>query len=165
MRKLVALPLTAERFAPFGDVIEDASTASSEAMNDSRFERFDELCGIDTDGETAVGMVRCRTATSLPYRVDMVERHPLGSQAFIPLDGQRLVLVVARPGAAPDGSTLLAFVSNGRQGINYARGVWHMPLIGLDAGQRFIVIDRSPGAQNCDFHRLAEPVLLDLPDV
>ena len=164
MRDLVAVPLTPERFAPFGDVIEDATAAGSAAMNDTRFERFDELCGIDTDGETAVSIARCRTATSLPYRVDMVERHPLGSQAFIPLDGQRLVVVVARPDAAPDASGLAAFVSNGRQGINYSRGVWHMPLIGLDTGQRFLVIDRSPGDANCDVHRLAEPVLLDLSD-
>ena len=161
-RELAARPLTAERFAPFGDVIEDV-TGDTAAMNDARFERFDELCGVDTDGETAVSIARCRTPTSLPYRVDVVERHPHGSQAFVPLDGQRFVVVVARPGAAPDASALSAFVSNGRQGINYARGAWHMPLIGLDSGQRFLVIDRKPGQPNCDVHRLAEPVLLDIP--
>jgi ureidoglycolate lyase len=160
LRELHAVPLTAERFAPFGQVIEDARIAEA-AMNDARFERFDDLCDIDTDGSTAISIARCRTPTSLPYRVDVVERHPLGSQAFIPLDGQAFVVVVAKPGAAPDAAALEAFVSNGRQGINYSRGTWHMPLIGLAGGQRFLVIDRKTADPNCDVHRLAEPVLLD----
>ncbi len=159
--RLVALPLSAEGFAPFGDVIEDVR-ADTAPMNDARFERFEALCELDTDGETEVGIVRCRSATALPYRVDIVERHPLGSQAFVPLDGQRFVVAVAEPGAPPD--RLHAFVSNGRQGVNYRRGTWHMPLIGLEPGQRFLVIDRQTAATNCDTHRLAEPVLLALDE-
>lgn len=157
--RLVARPLSADAFAAFGDVIEDIS-AGPAAMNDARFERFDALCALDTEGDTAVGIVRCRTATALPFRVDIVERHPLGSQAFVPLDGQRFVVAVAAPGDPPD--RLSAFVSNGRQGVNYRRGTWHMPLIGLESGQRFLVIDRQTTAPNCDTHRLAEPVLLDV---
>ena len=163
MRELVAVPLTAERFRVFGEVIEDVPAAAVNAMNEARFERFDELCSVDTDGDTAVSIARCRTATAMPYRVDIVERHPLGSQAFVPLDSQAFVVVVARPGAAPDASGLEAFVSNGRQGINYKRGTWHMPLLGLGAGHRFLVIDRKTDQVNCDVHQLAEPVLLDLP--
>jgi ureidoglycolate lyase len=159
--RLLALPLTAEGFVPFGDVIEDVR-ADTAPMNDARFERFGALCGLDTDGETEIGIVRCRTATSLPFCVETVERHPLGSQAFVPLDGQRFLVVVAEPGAAPD--RLYAFVSNGRQGVNYRRGTWHMPLIGLETGQRFLIIDRQTTASNCDIHRLAEPVLLELEE-
>jgi ureidoglycolate lyase len=154
---LGALPLTAARFAPYGQVIETGGAANG--MNEARFDRFDELCELDTDGETSVGIVRCRVATRLPYRVDVVERHPLGSQAFIPLDGQRFVVAVAEPGGPPD--ALAAFVTNGHQGVNYRRGTWHMPLIALAAGQRFLVIDRRSDAPNCDTHRLAEPVLLE----
>ena len=154
---LIALPLTAERFAPYGEVIEAGGAVN--AMNDARFDRFDELCELDTDGQTAVGIVRCRAATRLPYRVDVVERHPLGTQAFVPLDGQRFVVAVAEPGGPPD--RLAAFVTNGRQGVNYRRGTWHMPLIALGAGQRFLVIDRRPGERNCDTHRLAVAALLD----
>jgi ureidoglycolate lyase len=156
---LVALPLTADRFAPFGDVIEDVRDDTA-SMNDARFERFGALCHLDTDGETEVGIVRCRVATSLPCRVDIVERHPLGSQAFIPLDGQRFVVAVAAPGPVP--GRLYAFVSNGQQGVNYRRGTWHMPLIGLERGQRFLVIDRQTASTNCETHPLAEPVLLEL---
>ncbi len=157
--RLVARPLSAEGFAPFGDVIEDVRSGSA-PMNDARFERFDALCELDTDGATDIGIVRCRSATVLPYRIDIVERHPLGSQAFIPLDGQRFLVAVAEPGAPP--GELAAFVSNGRQGINYRRGTWHIPLIGLEPGQRFLVIDRQTSAVNCDTHQLAEPVLLEI---
>ena len=87
-------PLTSERFAPYGDVIESALDKSN-AMNEARFERFDDLCDVNIDGEVSVSVARCRMPTGLPLRVDMVERHPLGSQAFVPLTPCRMVIVVA----------------------------------------------------------------------
>ena len=76
--------LTAERFAPYGNVIE-AGTRSRAPMNAARFERFDDLAKIDIadGGRVAVSVARCRIATALPWRIDTVERHPLGSQAFV----------------------------------------------------------------------------------
>jgi len=111
----------------------------TEAMNAERFQRFDDLCQVDMqdDGRVAVSIARCRVATSLPLRIDMVERHPLGSQAFMPLTPCRMIIVVAPPEESVDASDLRAFVTNGRQGINYHRGTWHMPLIAFDAGRRF----------------------------
>lgn len=161
MIKLDPQPLTSERFAPYGDVIE-AAPMQTAAMNEARFERFDDLCGLDVgDGRIAVSIARCRVATSMPYRVDMVERHPLGSQAFVPLQRCRMLLLVAPPGESIDASELRAFISNGRQGINYRRGTWHMPLIAFDEGNEFLIIDRAMGEPNCDMHDLAEPVLLN----
>jgi len=90
----------------------------------------------------------------------MVERHPLGSQAFIPLAEFPFVVVVAPPGESVARGDLCAFVTNGKQGINYHRGTWHMPLIALEAGQRFLVIERGGDESNCDEHSLAEPILL-----
>ena len=156
---LKPVPLTPERFAPYGDVIE-TSARQHEAMNDARFERFDDLCNIDVDGRVAVSLARCRTATALPYRFDVVERHPLGSQAFVPLTPAEFVVVVAPPAESVDASDLRAFITNGRQGINYHRGTWHMPLIAFEAGQRFLVIDHAGDAPNCDEHTLDESVLL-----
>jgi len=154
-------PLTRERFAPYGDVIE-AIVDRTAAMNAARFERFDDLCSIDMkdDGRVAVSIARCRVATSLPYRFDVVERHPLGSQAFVPLTPCKLVVVVAPPEESVEASELRAFVSNGRQGINYHRGTWHMPLIAFEAGQEFLIIDRAGDVPNCDEHSLDEAVLL-----
>jgi ureidoglycolate lyase len=155
-------PLTRERFAPYGDVIESADIDRA-AMNAARFERFDDLCGIDMgdDGRMAVSIARCRVATSLPYRIDMVERHPLGSQAVVPLSRAKMIVVVAPPEEGVEADDLRAFVTNGRQGINYKRGTWHMPLIAFEAGQEFLIIDRAADQPNCDEHVLGEPVMLE----
>ena len=165
-RVLRPVPLTAERFAPYGDVIA-AGGGDRAAMNAARFERFDDLAKIDVDrargGHVAISVARARTATALPYRFDLVERHPLGSQAFVPLGGFRFVVVVAPAGESVDADDLAAFVTNGRQGINYHRGTWHMPLIALEAGQEFLVVDRAGGSPNCEEHVLAEPVVLERP--
>ncbi len=158
---LVPKPLTSERFAPFGDVIESVVDRTA-AMNAERFERFDDLCRLDMsdDGRVAVSIARCRVATALPYRLDMVERHSLGSQAFVPLGPSRMIVVVAPPEESVEASDLCAFVTNGRQGINYLRGTWHMPLIAFESGQEFLIIDRAADQPNCDMHSLDEPVLL-----
>ncbi len=156
------LPLTSERFAPFGDVI-DAVPGRSGAMNEARFERHDDLCDIDVgdNGRVAVSIARCRTPTILPLRIDKLERHPLGSQAFVPLHRQSVVIVVAPPGESFDVDDLRAFVTAPGQGFNYRRGTWHMPLIGLAAGDDFLVIDRSGTESNCEERMLDEIVMLD----
>lgn len=155
-------PLTRERFEPYGDVIETVADART-TMNAARFERFDDLCQLDIEGRAAVSIARCRVATALPFRIDSVERHPLGSQAFVPLTRSQMVIVVAPPAESVEAADLRAFVSNGRQGVNYHRGTWHMPLIAFEAGQEFLVIDRAQGSPNCDEHFLDEPVLLGEP--
>jgi len=158
---LVPKLLTSERFAPFGDVIESVVDRTA-AMNAERFERFDDLCKLDMadDGRVAVSIARCRVATALPYRLDMVERHPLGSQAFVPLGPSRIIVVLAPPEESVEVSDLCAFVTNGRQGINYHLGTWHMPLIAFESGQEFLIIDRAADQPNCDTHSLDEPVML-----
>jgi len=159
---LKAVPLTSERFAPYGEVIETSRNAA-DAMNAARFERFDDLCNVDliNDGRVAVSIARCRTPTSLPLRLDMVERHPLGSQAFIPLSPCKMVIVVAPPEESVDAGALRAFVSNGRQGINYRRGTWHMPLISFTAGQEYLIIDRGGDEPNCEEHTLDDAIYLE----
>ena len=155
-------PLTREGFAAYGDVIE-TSRRQSVAMNSARFERFDDLCNVDMsdDGPVAVSIARCRTPTKLPLRLDMVERHPLGSQAFVPLTSCTMVLVVAPPGESVDAGDLRAFVTNGRQGVNYHRGTWHMPLISFAEGSEYLVIDRGGSELNCEQHSFAEAILLE----
>ena len=160
---LQPVPLTRERFMLYGEVIE-ASLAQGNVMNDARFDRFDDLCDIDiVDGEVAVSIARSRTASVLPYRIDMVERHALGSQAFVPLSPCRMIIVVGPPAESVGPEDLRAFETNGKQGINYRRGTWHMPLIALESGQQFLVIDRAGEGPNCDQHVLDEPVMLQFP--
>jgi ureidoglycolate lyase len=158
---LKPLPLTRERFAPYGDVIETSSDQSN-VMNDLRFERFHDLCKVDFDkgGRPCISIARCKSPSTLPYRIDIVERHPLGSQAFMPLTPCQMIIVVAPPLASVESSDLVAFVTNGRQGINYHRGTWHMPLIAFEPGQQFLIVDYTGDEPNCDVHSLDEAVTL-----
>lgn len=166
-RKVIALrpeALTKARFAPFGDVVESGADNSA-AMNAARFQRFDDLCDIDiaAGGHVAMSIARCRTATSLPLQIDMLERHPLGSQAFVPLQHCKVVLVVGPRGESIDTAHLRAFVTNGRQGFNYHRGTWHMPLIALETGQEFLIVDRAGTEPNCETYVLDDIVMLEAP--
>jgi len=149
-RSLKPLPLTSERFAPYGDVI--MTGGGTKPMNQARFARYGDLATVDVDsaGDAAIGIVRSRIPTPLPHAFDTVERHPLGSQAFIPLSEFSFIIVVGPPGESVDPADLKAFVTNGRQGINYRRGTWHMPLIALEGGQQFLVVDRAPHHDNCE---------------
>ena len=158
---LTAKPLTAAEFAPYGDVIE-TSDAACEAMNSARFDRFNDLADvqIDSSGRPAISIARCRTPTALPYVVDMLERHPRGSQAFVPLTPFRFIVAVAPAAAAVTASDVVAFVTDGRQGVNYRRGVWHMPMIATREGQAFLIVDRGGAGANCDEHFLEEALLL-----
>jgi len=101
------------------------------------------------------------SATALPYCFDRIERHPLGSQAFIPLTPFSFVVVVAPAGESVERDDLRAFVTNGQQGINYRRGVWHMPLIALETGQDFLIVDRA-GSGNCEERVLDRPMTLHI---
>ncbi len=157
---ITALPITPERFAPYGDVIH-ASADSKAAMNDARFERFSRLAEVHAEGgHASISIARCKMPTSLPYRFDLVERHPLGSQAFIPMSHFKFFVVVAPSAESVEPEDLRAFVTNGSQGVNYHQGVWHMPMIALEGGQEFLIVDCGTDGENCDEHYFSDPVTL-----
>ena len=135
-RILIPEPLSAERFAPFGDVISSGS-ARGDSMNEARFDRFSDLAAVDVDGRVSVSIVRSRSPTSLPYHFDRVERHPLGSQAFIPLSNFAFIVVVAPPAESVEPADLLAFITDGRQGIDNCPG----------GGGQFIESSQKPGVR------------------
>lgn len=160
---LKSTPLTPDAFAPFGDVIQ-TSKSENQAMNEARFDRFDDLALIDVDtnnnGHVAISIAESKVPVTLPYRFNLVERHPLGSQAFIPLSDFSFTIVVAPAGKDVNVEELVAFSTNGAQGINYHRGIWHMPLISTRAGQKFLIVDRAPGIDNCEEYVLGRSVVL-----
>ena len=144
-------PLSREAFEPFGEVIEACDAVRHFTINGGNTERFHDLARIDPgeDGRAIVSIFRGQ-ARSLPFRVEMVERHPLGSQAFVPMSGRPYLIVVAPPGANPQAEDLRVFLARGDQGVNYATGVWHHPLLALDETSDFLVVDRSGPGHNCD---------------
>ena len=148
---LVAQPLTREAFAAFGDVIESAH-ARSMPINAGMTTRFHDLARVDPgpgDSRVLVNIFETQPY-ALPLQVGMLERHPLGSQAFVPMAGSRFLVVVAPAGDTVRVEDIRAFVTDGRQGVNYARGVWHHPLVVTQQPASFVVIDRGGAGPNCD---------------
>jgi ureidoglycolate lyase len=165
--RLRPVPLTRGLFAPFGEVIESAGNPRY-TINDGYAERYSDLAAVDVgerEGQIRVNIFQAVPRT-LPMAIRMVERHPLSSQAFVAMSGQPFLVVVAAPGKAPLASDLHAFVTNGRQGVNYARGTWHHPLIAFGAPGEFLVIDRGgPGENNDEVFFGEGEIVLEAPAV
>lgn len=152
--ELAVEPLTRGGFAAFGDVIETAG-AHHYAINQGTTERYHDLCNVDvaSDGGTTLVNIFRGQVFACPIAISMMERHPLGSQAFIPLSKRPFLVVVAQPGSAGAPGALRAFLSTEGQGVNYHRNVWHHPLLSLEAISEFLVVDRGgPGDNLEEFH-------------
>lgn len=148
-------PLTAAAFAPFGDVLE--ATGDFRLINDGLCQRHHDRARIDTgtDARTGISIFNA-TPRALPYGFDLIERHPEGSQAFIPMSQHPFLVVVA----LDPQTTPRAFLTNGAQGINLHRGIWHGVLTPLSAPGLFAVVDRIGSTANLEEHRFATPWLV-----
>ncbi len=156
-------PLTKQAFAPFGDVIE---TDNSEffMINQGSTRRYHKLADVDVaeQGGDAIISIFQATPLSYPLRIAMLERHPLGSQAFVPLLGNPYLILVAPKGDKPEPDQIRAFSSNGKQGVNYHKGVWHHPVLALSQQDHFLIVDRAGPGNNCDEFHYGEEVQLTL---
>ena len=163
MRTLLIEPLTKHAFAPFGEVIETDGNAHF-MINSGSTRRYHKLAIVETSApeDQAIISIFSVQATPMPMTIRMLERHPLGSQAFIPLLGHVFLIVVAPVAPSPDSDSVRAFRSNGRQGMNYHRGVWHHPVLALAAHDDFLVVDRSGAGNNCDEYFFGEEACLRL---
>ena len=151
MRRIPIEPLTHDAFAPFGQVL--AATGDFRLINAGLCRRHHDLASLDfSDGRAGLSVFLAEPR-ALPYAFDLIERHPEGSQAFLPMTAAPfLVIVSVGPEATPR-----AFLTDGAQGINLNRGTWHGVLTPLTAPGLFAVVDRiGPGA-NLEEHRFAEP--------
>jgi ureidoglycolate lyase len=167
--RIVAAPLTAAAFAPFGQVLE-AAGAPDRIINRGLCGRWHDLARLDFEsGRAGISLFRAEPRR-LPLVLDLVERHPLGSQAFVPMTADPFLVVVApdddangggRPGAP------LAFLTAPGQGVNFARGIWHGVLTPLSPPGLFAVIDRieadSDRRENLEEYPLDPPWLIEAP--
>jgi ureidoglycolate lyase len=156
-RTLSVQPLTKEAFAPFGEVIETEG-ARHWPINYGYAERYNDLAKVDVlqdEGRPLINIYRA-TPWPQPIRLKEVERHPLSSQAFVPLTQIPFLIVVAKPGNAPGPEDLRAFMTSGQQGINLSRGVWHHPLLALKQVCDFVVVERGGTEKNCDIVPLGD---------
>lgn len=154
MRKLSPEPLTADAFAPFGDVIEASDRAEVLPINYGWTTRFNALTDVAVgDGQAIISIFRSKPLSPLVLKI--FERHPLGSQAFMPLQGRPFLVAVAPPGEF-DPMQVRVFRAEGRQGVNYGKGTWHHFLLALEAESDFLVVDREGPGENLDEVELAQ---------
>ena len=150
MPNLEIEPLTKAAFAPFGDVISKAESDHF-MINGGSTRRFHDLAKVEIlgGGHPLINIFEA-TPLEYPLSIKMVERHPLGSQAFIPLQGRPYLVVVAEACETPEPNQLRAFIARPDQGVNYHAGTWHHPVLALEGVSDFLVVDRGGKRHNCD---------------
>jgi ureidoglycolate lyase len=159
-QRLKLEPLTAEAFSPYGDVIQRKGVIP-EIINTGRTQKYADLARIDTNGGgTSIHLYRSQAAI-LPFLIERMERHPLGSQSFVPLHRGPFPVIVAPPGDSPDIQAIRGFISNGEQGVSFHKGVWHHSQISLDGVCDYLVIDRKGPEANCQDWVLERRLFID----
>lgn len=154
-RTLTPRPLAPDAFAPFGDVL-DARGTADRTINEGRCGRFHDRARLDFDDGRAGISIFASDTVSPPFDLHLVERHPLGSQAFLPLHGAPWLMIVAPAGADGPG-TPSVFLVPPHTGVNLHRGTWHGVLTPLHAPGLFAVVDRIGDGANLEEHRFELP--------
>jgi len=150
-KEIIPKELTAKSFADFGDVIEANNEAKNFAINDGFTQRYHDLAKVDVDDNNGHTLINIFRSTPLvqPIAIKMMERHPQGSQAFIPM-GEDPYLVVVAPAGEFELSKVEVFIANSTQGVNYHKGTWHHFCLALNSESYFLVVDRGGEGDNCD---------------
>jgi len=164
---LSAAPLDAASFAPFGRVL-DVARLAARPVNEGRGVRIDVPFAVEHDAGAArpATAIYRLTPSALPFVTQTMEHHPRTAQAFLPTRGSRYLVVVApaRADGSPDAAAARAFVATADQAVVYAPGVWHLPLVVLDADAAFLMqMWETGGPDDCHEHRLAAPLRIDAP--
>ena len=164
MRRLTPRPLTAEAFAPYGEVISAREDVEQYPINYGATTRFNALAHVDASTDGGAPIISLFRSTPLPKLVlRIMERHPVGSQAFMPLNGRPYLVAVA-PAGELDPAKIEVFLAAGDQGVNYAAGTWHHYSLALGEVSDFLVVDRAGPGTNLDEVELGpdEQIIVDL---
>tara|TARA_B100000686_G_scaffold94949_1_gene101515 strand:+ start:483 stop:983 length:501 start_codon:yes stop_codon:yes gene_type:complete len=154
--------ITRENFAIYGDLISSDSIKPID-INAGYAKRFNDLAKINTSkdkGETIISIFSA-LKRSFPMKIDMMEKHPLGSQAFVPMKETIFLTFVAPPGDVPEIKKIQSFIIPPKMGVNYKPGIWHFPLISTE-DTNFLVIDRKGSGKNLVIHKFEkEEIVLE----
>lgn len=148
---LQSIPLTRDNFEEFGEVF-DLDSTKQLSINNGYTTRFHDLFTIDVndeDGRPLINIFRT-SPLKLPHKITVMERHPLGSQGFLPIIDQPFLVLVGRSGETLTRDDLSLFITNGIQGVNLKKNTWHHHQIVLNQSQDFVVIDRGGGGKNLE---------------
>ena len=152
--------ITRQNFADFGDLISSDNIKPMD-INAGYAKRFDNLADLNTskdEGKTIVSIFSALKRT-FPMTIDMMEKHPLGSQAFIPMKETTFLSFVAPPGKFPEINKIQSFIIPPKTGINYKPGIWHFPLISTE-DTNFLVIDRKGNGENLIIHKFEKEKII-----
>ena len=154
------IKITKENFSQFGEVIASNNIKPID-INAGYAKRFDNLANINTLNENGKTIVSIFSALkrSFPMKIDMMEKHPLGSQAFIPMKETTFLCFVAPQGDTPKVNEIQSFIVPPKIGINYKAGIWHFPLISTEDTD-FLVIDRKGTGNNLIIHKFEKEELV-----
>jgi ureidoglycolate lyase len=156
MNNIIIKPkmINKENFKKFGDMITTNGIKPLE-INDGYAKRYDEIATLDAKKDNGESIISIFSALkrSFPMKVDMMEKHPLGSQAFIPMKETTFLAFVAPEGDKPDLDKVEAFIIPKGVGVNYNAGIWHFPLIATE-DMDFLVVDRKGKGNNLVLHDL-----------
>ena len=147
------IKITRSNFATYGDLISSDDIKPMD-INAGYAKRFDNLANINTledEGKTIVSIFSS-LKRNFPMKIDMMEKHPLGSQAFIPIKETTFLCFVAPQGESPEINKIQSFIIPPKTGINYKPGIWHFPLISTEDTD-FLVIDRKGNGENLVIHK------------
>ena len=140
-------------FATYGDLI-STNDINHMDINEGYAKRFDNLADLDTlkDGGKTIVSIFSALKRTFPMKIDMMEKHPLGSQAFVPMKETTFLSFVAPAGKAPEINKIQSFIIPPKMGVNYKPGIWHFPLISTE-NTNFLVIDRKGNGENLIIHK------------
>ena len=158
---IIPIKITRTNFSVYGDLISSDNIKPMD-INVGYAKRFDNLANINTskDGGKTIVSIFSALKRNFPMKIDMMEKHPLGSQAFIPMKETTFLCFVAPPGESPEIDKIQSFIIPPKTGINYKPGIWHFPLISTE-NTDFLVIDRKGNSENLIIHKFdKEKVLL-----
>jgi len=154
MEKIIKpIKITRTNFAAYGDLISSDDIKPMD-INAGYAKRFDNLANINTskDGGKTIVSIFSALKRNFPMKIDMMEKHPLGSQAFIPMNETTFLCFVAPSGESPEIDKIQSFIIPPKTGINYKPGIWHFPLISTEDTD-FLVIDRKGNSENLVIHK------------
>ncbi len=155
-------PLTADAFSPFGDVLQTRGRTAGR-INEGHTLSFPDLADIEVGREGRVRLSIYRSEpVQLPFTLQGMERHPLGSQAFYPLHDRPFPVIVALPRARLRPQDLRVFMTDGRQGVNLKPGTWHHYQLSLEKVSEYLVIDRAGPGDNLEERRLEGTAVLQI---
>ena len=161
MEKIIKpVKISRSNFSSYGDLI-STDDINPMNINEGYAKRFDNLANLDTSkdsGKTIVSIFSALKRT-FPMKIHMMEKHPLGTQAFIPMKETTFLAFVAPTGDSPEIDKIQSFIIPPKMGINYKPGIWHFPLISTE-NINFLVIDRKGSGDNLIIHKFEKEKII-----